>query len=118
MIFSLNGTEMLDWQEVWCFRCEHDHGWSHTPCDEDEEGCTVLLTIVQGLDAPELKARDPEWWRTLPAEVSCSKFKECTRCGPEPVDAERRGGLTRREFFDQYRNRMLARPVIPQPKET
>lgn len=42
MILHLNTTEMLDWQEVWCFRCKHDHGFSHgTDWGDAEDGCQL-----------------------------------------------------------------------------
>lgn len=33
-----NGTELLDWQEVWCFRCRHDHEM-HT---DTGSGCLIM----------------------------------------------------------------------------
>lgn len=110
MILRLNTTEMLDWMEVWCFRCEHDHAFSHE--DQLDDGCPLLLKMVLGEDVPEFEVRDPDWWRQIPAGVSCSRFQECAQCPPDPPDAERRCGLTRREFFDQIRAEMLAQPVV------
>lgn len=111
MILRLGTTELLDWQEVWCFRCEHDHSLSHASGDETG-GCPLLLTQILGEDVAEFEARDPEWWRFIPAEVSCSRFTPCTQCPPDAPDAERRGGETRREFHDRLRAETLARPIV------
>ena len=110
--FSLNTTEMLDWQENWCFRCVHDHDWSHTGKEEGEP-CELTVPMVLGHDVPQFEARDPEWWRMIPAPVSCSRFELCDRCPDESPDAERRSGETRREFHDRLRAETLAQPVVP-----
>lgn len=112
MKLQLNTTEMLDWMELWCFRCEHDHGWSHPPNDENEDGCQLVARSIWDDDVTEFEPRHPQWWRHIPAEVSCSAFKLCSRCAPDPPDAERRGGETRREFHDRLRAETLAQPVF------
>ena len=110
MKFQLNTTEMLDWQEGWCFRCQHDHQYSHV--EPEADGCSLLLAMVLGDDVPEFEPRDPDWWRMIPAPVSCQRFTLCTSCPPDPPAAERRGGLTRREFHDQIRADVLTHPVV------
>ena len=110
MILRLNTTEQLDWMELWCFRCEHDHVFSHG--EETGEGCPLLLKMALGEDVAEFEPRDPDWWRQIPAGVSCSRFQACTQCPPDPPDAERRGGETRREFHDRLRAELLAQPII------
>lgn len=112
MKLRLNTTEMLDWQEVWCFRCKHDHLWSHHPNDEAGDGCPLLLPMVMGEDVPQFHPRDPDWWRMVPAPVSCDNFEVCD-CPSESPEMERRQGLTRRQFFDQERERVLALPIHP-----
>lgn len=110
MILRLNTTEMLDWQEVWCFRCEHDHRFSHV--DQEADGCPLLVKMVCGEDVAEFDARDPEWFRMIPAPVSCTEFKLCGSCPPDPPDAERRNGETYREFVDRHRADVLSQPVV------
>lgn len=109
MKFQLNTTEWLDWAENWCFRCERDHLFSHV---NEDDGCELCARSILGEDLPEFEAHDPDWWRMVPAPISCSQFKLCTLCPPEPPDAERRGGLTRREFHDKLRAEVLAAPVV------
>lgn len=110
MKFQLNTTEMLDWQEVWCFRCENDHEYSHT--DEYNNGCEILRRVVIGDDVLELQPRDANWQSQIPAPVSCDKFKLCNACPGDAPDLERRQGLTRRQFMDEERDRVLALPVL------
>lgn len=111
MILRLNGTETLDWQECWCFRCQHDHAYSHGQ-QQEADGCQLLLAMALGDDVPEFEARHEKWWAYIPAEVSCSRFKACEQCPPDPPDAERRGGETRREFHDRLRAETLAKAVV------
>lgn len=113
MKFQLNTTEWLDWAENWCFRCKHDHLWSHPPHDEEGDGCPLIRHSICGEDVPEFEARSVDWWRTIPAEVSCSRFELCT--APECTDQgteERRDGETRRQFHDRLRAETLALPVV------
>ena len=115
MKLRLNGTETLDWQELWCFRCQHDHAFSHNKSGEwgeSDDGCPLLVAVALGDDVAEFEARDEKWWAVIPAEVSCARFEKCTACPPDPPDAERRGGETRREFHDRLRAETLARPVV------
>jgi hypothetical protein len=114
MKFQLNSTEMADWQELWCFRCEHDHGFSHLAEEglEERDGCPLLTAMVLGDDVPDFEPRDSQWPLYVPAQVSCRRFTECTACLPDPPDAERRGGETRREFHDRLRRDMQALPVV------
>jgi hypothetical protein len=110
MRFSLNTSEMLDWQEIWCFRCQNDHTFSHT--DQQEKGCPLIARSLLDEDVAEFQPRDPDWWRSIPAVVSCAAFKVCDDCPPEADDAERRGGETFREFHDRIRTEMLAMPTV------
>lgn len=112
MILRLGTTEFLDWAECWCFRCEHDHQFSHVDENEQRDGCELLVGYALQTDVPEFEPRRENALSYLPAEVSCSKFKVCTQCPPDPPDAERRGGETEREFRDRFRAQTLARPVV------
>lgn len=113
MIFQLNGSEMADWQECWCWRCKHDHGFSHDGSMRAENGCPLVLKTIWGEDAPEFSAHGADWFRTIPAGVVCSAFELCElpECKDGP-DAERRGGETRREFHDRLRAETIALPVV------
>ena len=112
MKFRVSGTEFLDWQEAWCLRCEKEHDYSHTD-GEVGTGCPLIVNYFVQEDESAWEPRDPEWWRSIPAEVSCSQFVECGKCAPEAPDAERRGDppLTHREWVDAMRAETLARPV-------
>lgn len=111
VIFSLNGSEAADWMEVWCFRCEVDHDMTHQGGCE-EVGCSLLVKMVLGEDVPQFTPHGDQWFRTIPATVACAEFKRCTLCPPDPPDAERRGGETRREFHDRLRADTMALPVV------
>lgn len=52
--FPSSGSELLDWQEVWCFRCAHDHGMSHGPEHETGEGCDIMLRAICDEETPEV----------------------------------------------------------------
>ncbi len=113
MKFALKATEMSDWMECWCFRCKHDHLWSHFPHDEEGDGCDLILRSIVGKDVPEFTPHGETWWRTIPAGVVCSRFERCE--APEcqdPSDAERRGGETRAEFHDRLRAETIAEPEV------
>lgn len=109
MKFSLGTTEMLDWQECWCFRCERDHAFSHFTNDEGE-GCPHLLNAVLGNDDPVFEARGDDAFIFIPANVVCADFTPCTLCPPDDPNAERRQGETRAEFHDRMRAETLALP--------
>ena len=109
MILRLNGSELADWMEVWCFRCEYDHYFSHA--NEIGDGCDLVLAYALQEDQIEWESRDPEWSSYLPARVSCKSFTSCTKCPPDDPQAERRNGETRREFHDRIRAETLALPV-------
>ena len=115
MKLRLNTTEMLDWQELWCFRCERDHAFSHVP--DGDNGCDILVDNYLADEADELITEfvpvTEDWWRYLPANVVCSAFEVCTKCPDEASDAERRGGVTQREFYDGLRAQMIAEGVRP-----
>jgi len=109
----LNASEMADWQELWCFRCENDHTYSHTI--EEGNGCGILADNYLADEADDLITEfvpfREDWWRTIPASVTCSAFKACTKCPTESPDEERRQGQTRREFYDGLRAEMIAKGV-------
>lgn len=117
MIFQLNGSEMADWQECWCFRCARDHLWSHAGHDQDADGCPLILKSILGEDVPQFIPHT-DWYRSVPANVSCSAFVPCNapECQDGP-DAERRGGETRREFHDRLRRETLALEVVSTEEE-
>ncbi len=112
MIFQLNGSEMADWQDVWCGHCAKDHLWSHAGHDQDADGCPLILKSILGEDVPQFIPHT-DWFRSLPANVSCSSFEVCDapECQDAP-DAERRGGETRREFHDRLRAGTIALPIV------
>lgn len=118
MKLQLGVTEMLDWQEIWCFRCRHDHGYSHTGDEVPEAGCHLLTRILLGDDVPEIRPRDPDWQRQIPAPVSCEKFELCGGCPADEAGLERRRGLTHRQFMDRHREAVLAlKPQDPEPSQ-
>jgi hypothetical protein len=113
VIFRLNGTETLDWQELWCFRCEHEHKMTHgSEWGDGSDGCPLLLKMILGEDVPEFVPHGEDWWRTLPATVACTQFAACTQCPDDGPETERRGGETRREFHDRLRQETLALPMV------
>ena len=109
MKFSLNGSEMADWMECWCFRCRHDHFWSHADHDQEEDGCALIRATIIGEDRPEFTAHGARWYMTIPAGVVCSRFEACSapECNDQG-DEERRGGETQREFRDRLRAETIA----------
>jgi hypothetical protein len=46
------GTEALDWQEVWCMRCRHDHDMHHP--NDDPPGCMIWLNAITDQPTPEI----------------------------------------------------------------
>ena len=111
MKFQLKASESADWMEVWCFRCKNDHDCSHVPSGDGDSGCEIIAHSMLGDDVPELTPRRKDWWFTIPATVTCSAFELCDECPPESPDVERRGGESRREFYDRLRSEMLKIPV-------
>lgn len=88
------GSEHLDWQEVWCFRCRHDHGMSHGPDNDEGPGCDVALRVVIDEPIPEIieagytvlyedeDGDEHEYsiepvCNSLPAAAYCTKFELC-----------------------------------------
>ena len=71
---------MADWQEAWCFGCEHDHHLSHV--DEDD-GCDLLALAYAGEDVDAFTPHAEDWDRYVPALVTCSRFTPCTKCAPD-----------------------------------
>jgi hypothetical protein len=108
---QLNTTEMLDWQEVWCFRCKHDHGYSHTGEEDPDSGCPLLRDVFMGDDVAEFHPRAENALNYLPAMVSCDKFELCAGCPADAPDLERREGLTHHQWVDEERERVLAEPI-------
>ncbi len=116
----LNGTEFLDWAEVWCFRCEHDHAFSHDQ-DQGTGGCEIARdAYALGETRPELTDHAPDGPWSIPASISCASFKECGKCAPDTEDTERRWSnsgpdamlVTRNEFAAMLRAETLAIPVV------
>lgn len=88
-----NGTELLDWQEVWCFRCRHDHQFSHGPIDTGA-GCEIMALGSFDYEADEwidsgydITFTDedgerhthtiPDVVNSLPAATVCTKWEPC-----------------------------------------
>lgn len=100
-----NGTMGSLWQQQWCNRCEHDHGF-HNGSDDTDKACQILLRLVVddvSVDSPVHELTDgnyaPDrspgsaWDASL---LVCSKFRECRPCtDPEwvPVLPPLRGQL-------------------------
>lgn len=113
MKFQLNGSEMADWQECWCFRCAHDHLFSHAPHDMEDDGCPLILRAGCGEDVAQFEPHGDDWYRTIPAGVVCREFVPCTatECN-DHGDEERRGCETWREFHDRLRAETIALPRV------
>jgi hypothetical protein len=95
--FPSTGSELLDWQEVWCFRCIHDHGVSHGPEYEDGTGgCDIMLRAAIDEDTPEViqsgyvvvfededgdchEHTIPNVCNSLPAAAFCTHWEPCKR---------------------------------------
>ena len=90
---ATSGTELLDWQEVWCFRCKHDHNMTHV---ETGDGCEIMARGLFSDDKsqPEwidsgyvIRYRDedgdhhehviPDVCNSLPAATFCTAFELC-----------------------------------------
>ena len=123
----LNTTEFLDWAEVWCFRCEHDHAFSHgeDATADGADGCEICLdAYARGESRPEIVNHE-DYWRSIPAHKSCTQFTECTRCPADDEHTERRGIwgdesnlVTRNQFSALLRSETLALPVVDAKGET
>jgi hypothetical protein len=99
-----NGTEHLDWQEVWCFRCKHDHDMSHGG-DGGDLGCPILLKALIGEPLPEISEAGytivyhdgehevPNVSNSLPAAAFCSQFELCEPACQVHVNGARIVGL-------------------------
>ncbi len=89
-----NGSEHLDWCEVWCFRCRHDHDLSHPAGPETGPGCDIALRMVSDEDTPELEDAGyvihfhdddgdehtheiPNVSNSLPAATFCTSWEPC-----------------------------------------
>lgn len=88
------GTEFMDWQEIWCFRCKHDHQFSHG--EETGDGCALLPPLLCHIDVPEIHEQSYvfDWTdgaesgdqvmtidRCFPRAVWCEQFEPCAGDG-------------------------------------
>jgi hypothetical protein len=87
-LFS-NGTEALDWQQVWCYQCVRDHE-IHA---ETGPGCAIYGDeMLDHAERFEIVDGSGDRGFTLPAQVVCNAFIQCNEPGcEEPEDPERRG---------------------------
>lgn len=84
-----NGTMGDIWRERNCFRCVHDHDWSHGPdATETEDSCPIIMALVldeypiEGLT--ELPYTDDRGW---PRTLVCERFTPCAAPGCDvPAD--------------------------------
>lgn len=108
-----NGTEFLDWQEVWCCRCANDHDITHET-EMSGLGCPIILTAqATDDDVPEWEPssydvhgrKDDGATGTMevrlpfdiPAPVFCTAFVPCDKL---PTCSRHRGYgpvITKRE---------------------
>lgn len=79
MILRLNTTELLDWQEAWCFECAHDHLASHVNGgDWAGDGCRLLRKQAMRQDVPEFIDHDEHTGiGNIPALCECTRFEQC-----------------------------------------
>ncbi len=117
MIFQLNGSEMLDWQETNCFECKHDHFFSHATHLEEGDGCDLMAESLFGADVPEFIDHDPhDGIGSIPALVECTAFEQCEapECQGTETRLNRRTGeqQTHREWAAFLRAECLSHPVF------
>lgn len=105
-----NGTELLDWQEVWCFRCKRDHNLTHV---ETGDGCELMARGTFESDQPEwidsgytVEFRDEvgdhhshiilDVCNSLPAATVCTSFQLCGEACRQHVNGAVIVGITHR----------------------
>lgn len=75
-----NGTMMDYWLDRWCFRCVHDHGYSHKAEGDPAEGCELLCRLYLDDPTPEIISHD-DWYDTHdgwgPDAFECRLFERC-----------------------------------------
>jgi hypothetical protein len=118
-LFS-NGTEAMDWQQVWCDNCVHDHD---IHVDSGGPGCRLYGDeMFDRAERFEIVDGSAERGFTLPSQVVCNAFRQCDDPGcEEPEDPELRATkddpthpITRREFAAKVRASCGPfAPVIP-----
>lgn len=80
-----NGTMGEIWLHQWCYRCVHDHNFSHDPTRwGDGPGCEIQLRMVSGEDTPEVVQEDyPLGQGWDPESLVCRMFERCP-CQDDP----------------------------------
>lgn len=81
-----NGTMGHMWMDEWCFRCVHDHGFSHVKEEDPDKGCRIVLRMAIGDedDIPELRDNHDGTERGWdPAKLECVMFERCP-CQDDP----------------------------------
>jgi hypothetical protein len=79
-----NGTMGDYWMRHWCYRCVHDHGFSHVDerLQDSGESCEILLRMIIGEETPEVVQEDYEGgWP--PESLVCRMFERCP-CKDDP----------------------------------
>lgn len=79
-----NGTMGDLWMSRWCYRCIHDHGFSHKPDGDPDEGCEVLVRMFLDEPTPEFVDHDElnvNGW--TPDSHECRLFERCP-CQDDP----------------------------------
>ena len=72
-----NGTEGQEWMSVWCSWCIRDHV-THMPDGDWSNGCELIAKALVHEPVPEWTDYSEELGFTLPASMTCSKFRECS----------------------------------------
>ena len=84
-----NGTMGHMWLERWCFRCIHDHGFSHVSENDADpaQGCELTAWLMMSSadeSRPEFIEHDYDWkqgWS--PDHYECRLFERCP-CEDDP----------------------------------
>lgn len=71
-----NGTEGRAWSAQWCDRCTEDHGMHG---DQWSEGCPLILSMLVGINEPELLGDN------FTEPMTCLRFSRC-QCDRGPDD--------------------------------
>lgn len=78
-----NGTMGHLWMEEWCFRCAHDHSFSHVFENDavPEKGCDIVARMVIDEETPEIvEENDGGPWDAR--KMVCRMFEHCRKCRP------------------------------------